>query len=77
MRRYILTIYWCHTEGRSSCGVYPFDASDDAGALAYARTNLEEQIELADQSVLCEQGGRLVWENQWPVRGDNPRIPSA
>jgi hypothetical protein len=75
MQTYILTISWWGDDRRSNGGEYAFDASGDAEAMAHARCHLTEQIHLADQSVLTNVSGRLVWENEWLIDRATDRLP--
>ena len=77
MTTYSLTIFWWYPEGRKSGGDYPFEASNDAEALAYVQNALDEQVAIADQVALTGPDGGLVWENEWPIRDQQPRDMSA
>ena len=67
MKRYRVITYWWNGpshEHRTAGGQYSFDAPDDDSAIELAHTRFEEQINLADQSVVVDEFGRIVWQNE-------------
>lgn len=66
MKRYRLIIYWWNDpnrEHRTVGGEYPFEAPDHDSATKLAHAHFEEQINVADQSVLIDELGLIVWQN--------------
>jgi hypothetical protein len=65
MKHYHLIIYWWEGlshEHRTSGGEYRFESPDDDSATQFALAHFDEQIELADQAVVVDELGRVVWQ---------------
>jgi hypothetical protein len=72
VKSYRLIIYWWSgpsDEHRTFGGEYGFEANDDDAAIQHAHAQFMEQIDLADQTVLIDDSGRIVWQNQPPESG--------
>jgi hypothetical protein len=67
MKRYRLIVYWWNGpshEYRAAGGEYSFEALHDDDATRLAHVHFEEQINLADQSAIVDEIGRVVWQNE-------------